>query len=91
MRQGNKLTLEKYGGIEAPTSVWSKPAYKLMKTYFTELHSMFCGDLELESFKVVQLYSRTAYFVTSTLRWCRGLTLRTDNPVYYSRGPLYWI
>lgn len=47
--------------------------------------------LELESFKVVQLYSRTAYFVTSTLRWCRGLTLRTDNPVYYSRGPLYWI
>lgn len=47
--------------------------------------------LELEPFKVVQSYSQTAYFVTSILHWCRGLTLRTDNPVYYSRGSVYWI
>lgn len=31
--------------------------------------------LELEPFKVVQSYSQIAYFVTSTLHWCRGLTI----------------
>ena len=74
MRQGNKLTLEKYGGIEAPTSVWSKPAYKLMKTYFTELHSMFCGDL---SGKETQNRGDICTHIVDSLFW----TVETNTPL----------